>query len=68
MAKKNKYKWIGKMAMVLGGIGALTWGTVEAFNFNIVTAIFGSIPSLVSVIYYLVGISGAIALYQAFKK
>lgn len=39
-------------------IGAINWGLVGLFNFNLVTALFGAIAGIEKIIYVLVGISG----------
>ncbi|MBI2031532.1 MAG: DUF378 domain-containing protein [Candidatus Levybacteria bacterium] len=44
-------------------IGALNWGLLGLFNFNLVTALLGSVPSLEQIVYILVGLS---ALYLVF--
>lgn len=38
-------------------IGALNWGLIGLFGFNLVTAIFGSWPMVETVIYILIGVS-----------
>lgn len=43
-------------------IGALNWGLVGLFNFNLVTALFGAWPSLEKLVYILVGLSALIVL------
>jgi uncharacterized membrane protein YuzA (DUF378 family) len=45
------------VAFTLVIIGALNWGLVAAFNFNLVDAIFGSMGGVARVIYILVGLS-----------
>lgn len=59
-----------KIAVVLAGIGALNWGLVSFFGFNVVTWLQSIVKiSLVStVIYALVGIAGAYVLFNEFKK
>ncbi len=49
------------IALILVIVGGLNWGLV-AFNFNLVTVLFGSMPWLVTTIYVLVGLS---AIYLA---
>jgi len=39
-------------------IGAINWGLIGLFHFNLVEALFGSIPILVKLIYILVALSG----------
>ncbi len=51
-------KIIDKIALVLVVIGAINWGLVGIFNFNLVDAIFGAMSILSRIIYILVGISG----------
>jgi hypothetical protein len=45
-------------------IGALNWGLIGFFNFNLVAAIFGEASAISRVIYALVGLS---ALYDVFS-
>ena len=56
--------WI---AVVLVVIGALNWGLVGLFNFNLVAAIFGSGSALSRIIYVLVAIAG-IYLIASFSR
>ena len=51
-------KVIDKIALVLIIIGAINWGLIGFFNFNLVAVIFGEITWISRVIYVLVGISG----------
>lgn len=51
-------KVIDKIALVLIIIGAINWGLIGIFNFNLVSAIFGEISVISRIIYALVGISG----------
>jgi uncharacterized membrane protein YuzA (DUF378 family) len=60
-------KTIVKILKILLVIGGLNWGLV-AFNFNLVEAIFGFSPSLVTVLYILVGISAVVEIFRALKK
>lgn len=56
-----KMKLLDIIALVLLVVGGLNWGLV-AFGTNLVEAIFGSIPWLVSAVYLLVALS---AIYVA---
>ena len=49
-----------KTCLVLTIIGALNWGMIGLFNFNLVTAIFGTNGFLTTLVYILVGIAGII--------
>ena len=51
-------KVIDKIAVVLMVIGALNWGLIGIFNFNLVEAIFGDMTVLARIVYGLVGVSG----------
>lgn len=51
-------KIIDKIALVLIIIGAINWGLVGIFNFNLVSAIFGDMTVITRIIYGLVGVSG----------
>ncbi len=45
-------------------IGAINWGLIGAFNFNLVSVLFGVNTILTNIIYILVGISGLCGLYM----
>ena len=51
-------KIIDNIALILIIIGAINWGLVGLFNFNLVEAIFGGISGITRIIYILVGLSG----------
>lgn len=51
-------KVIDKIALALIIIGAINWGLIGIFNFNLVGAIFGDMTVLSRIIYGLVGVSG----------
>lgn len=42
-------------------VGGLNWGLVGLLDLNLVTAIFGSMPTIEKIVYILVGLS---ALYE----
>ena len=50
-------KAIDVSAAMLVIVGALNWGLVGAFNFNLVTALLGQ-NALASLVFILVGIAG----------
>ncbi len=39
-------------------VGALNWGLVGFFGFNLVTTLFGGLPSIEKIVYILVGLAG----------
>ena len=51
-----------KICLALTIVGALNWGLVGLFNFNLVEAIFGVDALLTKVIYSFVGLAGIITL------
>ncbi len=55
-----------KTALVFTVLGAIAWGMIGLFDFNIVTAIFGIDTAVTRIIYTLVGIAGLINLFLLF--
>lgn len=51
-------KVIDKIALVLIIIGAINWGLIAIFNFDLVAAIFGDMTIISRIVYGLVGVSG----------
>ena len=51
-------KTINIIALILVIVGAINWGLVGLFGFNLVSAIFGVMTVLSRLIYILVGIAG----------
>ncbi len=62
--KMNTWEWI---AWILVVVGALNWGLIGAFNYNLVTAIFG-FGMLTKWVYILVGLGGLYFLWMAYTK
>ena len=60
-------KFLHIIAFILVIIGGLNWGLVGAFDYNLVGSIFGSMSSVETIIYVLVGLS-AIYLAITHKK
>jgi uncharacterized membrane protein YuzA (DUF378 family) len=59
---------IQRIALVLTIIGAINWGLIGFFQFDLVAAIFGGQDSALSrIVYGLVGIAGLINLGLLFK-
>ena len=57
---------VQKTALVLTVIGALNWGMIGLFNFDLVATIFGSMTIVSRTIYTLVGIAGLINIMLFF--
>lgn len=58
MKKMGAVDWI---AFILVAIGALNWGLIGIFKWDLVAAIFGDMTSVARVVYTIVGIA---ALYR----
>ena len=59
-------KVIDKIALVLIIIGAINWGLIAIFNFDLVATIFGDMTILSRIVYGLVGVSGLWAIKLLF--
>jgi uncharacterized protein len=60
---------IQRIALLLTIIGAINWGLIGFFQFDLVAAIFGGQESALSrIIYGLVGIAGLLNLGLLFKQ
>jgi len=57
-----------KISKWLVVIGAANWGLIGIFNFNLVTALLGFSPMLVTLVYILVGLAGLWAIYNKLAK
>lgn len=64
---KHKLSPVTWIAIALVVIGALNWGLVGLFKFNLVAAIFGELSALSRIIYILVALSGIYLLVDAFR-
>ncbi len=61
-------KIVDTIALVLIIVGALNWGLIGIFNFNLVEAIFGGFSVIARIIYALVGISGLWGIKLIFDR
>lgn len=57
-----------KIALVFTIIGAIVWGLIGLFDFNLVEFIFGSNSALSRIIYTIVGICGLINIGLLLQK
>lgn len=53
-----RLKTLDCIALTIAIIGAVNWGLIGFFHFNLVSALFGSMSWLSRIIYALVGICG----------
>ena len=58
--KEWKMKTVQKICLVLTIIGAVNWGLIGLFDFNLVSTLFKGSTVLQSIIYVIVGICGLI--------
>lgn len=58
--------YLSKLALWLVIIGGLNWGLVGAFDFNLVSLIFGDMSILARIVYILVGLSAVWLIYGEF--
>lgn len=59
-----KLSLIDKLSFILVIIGALNWGLIGLFNFNLIGAIFGEPANFIGrIIYILVGVAGIYLIY-----
>lgn len=61
MKKLSTIDWI---ALILVIVGALNWGLVGFFSFDLVAAIFGDMSAVSRVVYSLVGLSGLYLIFS----
>ncbi len=60
---------LDRTALVLVIIGALNWGLVGAFQFDLVAAIFGGQSAPIArIVYVLVGLAGLYCISLLFKR
>ena len=60
------YTALQKTALVFTVIGAINWGLIGLFNFNLVDSLFGQNSFLSMLIYIVVGIAGLINIMLFF--
>ena len=51
-------KVLNAIVLTLIVIGAINWGLIGLFNFNLVSYLFGSLTSISRIIFILVGLAG----------
>ncbi len=62
-------KIVDRIALLLTIIGALNWGSIGLFKFDIVAAIFGGTDALISrIIFTLVGLAGLWCITLLFRS
>ncbi len=61
-------RFVKTLAYVLVIIGALNWGLVGFFNFDLVAAIFGQMTFLTRLIYDIVGVSALVYMFTSYRS
>jgi len=56
-----------KILVALVVIGAINWGLIGFFNYNLISAIFGYMSAFSRVVYAVVGLAGLGALFILFR-
>ncbi len=56
------------LALILMVVGAVNWGLVGLFRFDLVASLFGSMTAFSRVIYALVGIAGIWGIVMLFQR
>jgi len=64
----KKMNWLEWSTIVLVILGALNWGLVGAFNFNLVAWFFGDMKMIILIVYVLIGLSSFYAIYMLLTK
>ncbi|MDB5828082.1 MAG: hypothetical protein JWQ73_2302 [Variovorax sp.] len=65
---RTGYNTVDWIAWVLVVVGAINWGLVGAFGFDLVAAIFGTMTVPSRVVYILVGLAGLYFLSVPFRQ
>jgi uncharacterized membrane protein YuzA (DUF378 family) len=63
MKNFNAFDWVALAVLAVGG---LNWGLIGAFDFNLVSTLFGDMTILTRTIYGLVGVSALYMIFTAF--
>ena len=62
--EKSALDWVAGILVIIGG---LNWGLVGAFDWNLVSTIFGA-GAFANIVYILVGLSALYMVYAMSKK
>lgn len=64
----GKMEILQKICLIITIIGAVNWGLIGIFDFNLVETIFGIKTMLTKIIYIIVGIAGLINIGLLFDN
>ncbi|MGI5841172.1 MAG: DUF378 domain-containing protein [Patescibacteria group bacterium] len=65
MRNLSAVDWFFLVLLIIGGIN---WGLIGLFGFDLVLALFGSVPIIARIIYILVGVSALYVLFALSSK
>ncbi len=65
--RREKMKTLQKVCLVFTIIGAINWGLIGLFDFNLVSTLFGDENVITRIVYVLVGIAGVINIGLLFE-
>lgn len=69
ITEKGETKTMDTLALILVIIGALNWGMIGLFQFDLVASIFGGMSGIISrIIYTLVGLAGIWGISMLFRR
>ena len=67
-APTSVFTTVDWVAWVLVIVGAINWGLVGIFSFDLVAAIFGSMTAVTRLVYVLVGVAGLYFLTYPLRR
>ena len=59
--------WLDIVALILIIIGAINWGLIGFFRFDLIASLFGQLSAIRRIIYAIVGIAGIYSLILFWK-
>lgn len=59
--------WLDIVALILIIIGAINWGLIGFFRFELIASLFGQLSAISRIIYAIVGIAGIYSLILFWK-
>ncbi|EOD01562.1 DUF378 domain-containing protein [Caldisalinibacter kiritimatiensis] len=63
------YSFLDRLSLILVIVGALNWGLISLFQFDLVASIFGGQGAVLSrIVYGLVGLAGLYSITLLFRE
>ena len=59
--------WLDIVALILIIIGAINWGLIGFFRFDLIASLFGQLSAISRIMYAIVGIAGIYSLILFWK-